>query len=148
MIVSDLLSYLPNATVPAWWGAVLSTLLAVIKFWELWRDRFRIEIGSCFTTEPHIGNEVRIRNPSPNPLILTHWEIFYGSALCPISKKSSISEREYDTEDCVITSASTHTLSFKNESYFYTNIDKLKGRTVYIKIHFAGRRVICQKLLN
>jgi hypothetical protein len=55
----------------AWWGAGLSTLLAFVKIWELWRDRLRIEVDYRFATDPNVGNSILIRNLSSRPLILS-----------------------------------------------------------------------------
>jgi len=137
---------LPEANAPAWWGAVLSTILAAVKGWEIWRDRFRVEIGGSFTSLSDIGNEVRIRNLSPKPLILVHWEVFYGSGFWPFRKESSICDRDYDASDSAIAPASAYTLTFADGSYFSTNPDRLKGRCVYIRLHVAGRGVVRRKL--
>jgi hypothetical protein len=59
----------------AWWGAGLSTLLAVVKLFELWRDRFRVDVSYNFTGNESIGNEILIRNLSSRPLILAYWEL-------------------------------------------------------------------------
>lgn len=142
----DWMTNLPDATAPAWWGAVLSTVLAAVKGWEIWRDRFRVEVGGSFTSAPDIGNEVRIRNLSPKPLILVHWEVFYGSGVWPFRKETSICERDYDAGDSTIAPVSTHTLAFVDESYFSTSYDRLKGRSVYIRLHIAGRGTIRRKL--
>jgi len=140
------MSNLPYATIPAWWGAVLSTILAAIKGWELWRNRFRVEIGGGFTSAPDIGNEVRIRNLSPNPLILVHWEVFYGSGFWPFRKEISLRDRDYDASDTTIAPVSTYTLTFADESYFSINPNRLKGRSVFIRLHIAGRGAILRKL--
>ena len=45
----------------AWWGAGLSTLLAIVKLLEFWRDRFRLEVSCNLTGSESIGNEILIR---------------------------------------------------------------------------------------
>jgi hypothetical protein len=45
---------------PAWWGAGLSTVLAVIKVAELIRDRVRVEVGGDFASLEEIGNDIHI----------------------------------------------------------------------------------------
>ncbi len=59
----------------AWWGAGLSTTLALVKLFELWQTRFRLEVSYNFTDSVEIGNEVFIRNLSAKPVILTYWEL-------------------------------------------------------------------------
>jgi hypothetical protein len=60
----------------AWWGAGLSTLLAAVKLFELWRDRFRVDVSYNFTGND-IGNDIIIRNLSSRPMILAHWDLLY-----------------------------------------------------------------------
>lgn len=144
--MSEWITNLTNATTPAWWGAVLSTILAIIKVWELWRDRFKIEIGSNFTTNAYIGNEIRIRNLTPKPLILTHWEIFHRSGIPLFRKEKSICCREFDTADSTIVPASTHKLTFSGEFYFSTALQNLKCSGIYIRVNVAGHRQLCRKI--
>src|ERR1700690_736717 len=61
----------------AMWGAVLSTLLALVNFWELWTSRSRIDISYNFTGSEDIGNEVIIRNLGGTPLLITYWELLW-----------------------------------------------------------------------
>lgn len=61
----------------ALWGAVLSTLLAAIKLFEIWQTRTQIEVSYSFASDPEIGNEVIIRNLSNKPILITYWELFW-----------------------------------------------------------------------
>ena len=61
----------------ALWGAGLSTTLALIKIWELWSSRRRIEISYGFDGRPDVGNEIIIRNLSDKPMIVTYWELLF-----------------------------------------------------------------------
>lgn len=136
-----------DATAPAWWGAVLSTILAAIKVWEFWQNRFRVEIDGSFPSAPY-ENEIRIRNLSPKPLLLVHWEVFYGLGFWPFRKeeKHICDAIDVNASDATIASVSTHSLTFTNEWYFSTDRDDLQGRSVYIRLHFAGKRPIQCKL--
>lgn len=144
--MSEWISYLPNATAPAWWGAALSTLLAIVKIWELWRERFRIHAVLISTTNRDIGNEIRIRNLSPQHLIITDWELFYGARFWSSLKKKSIHGREYDADDYILAPYSTYKCTFSDELFFRTDVKHLKGRAIYLKLHFAGRRPTLRKL--
>lgn len=46
----------------AFWGAGLSTLLAIVKLLELWSARRRIEVSYSFIGVPEEGNDIIIRN--------------------------------------------------------------------------------------
>jgi hypothetical protein len=137
---------LPEATAVAWWGAVLSTLLTVTKIWEIWQERFRVEISGTFVSDSNIGNKVRIRNLATKPVIITHWEVFYGSGIWPFRKEDSICDGDWDADDFTIKPSSTFTLSFADESYFSTNVVSMTGRSLYIRVHVAGRKTILRKL--
>ncbi|MDR3401746.1 MAG: hypothetical protein P4L99_04530 [Chthoniobacter sp.] len=129
----------------AWWGASLSTLLALIKLWEIWRQRFRVEISYNFTSETDIGNKVLIRNLTGSPIILTHWELLYSSGYWPFRRFEPLESSEHDSGDCRIDAHATRVLSFSEANYFDTGPTSLKGRAIVIRLHIAGRRpVLCQ----
>lgn len=126
----------------AWWGAGLSSLLALAKLWEVWRDRFQVEVSFNFTSAPKIGNDIRVRNLSGRTFILAHWELLYCTGHWPARKFSHLTSREYVAEDSRVEPHSTHTLSFSEQDYFDWGVDALKGRRIFIRLHIAGRRPI------
>ncbi|MGE3703516.1 MAG: hypothetical protein AB7G08_33040 [Hyphomicrobiaceae bacterium] len=131
-----------SGTLIAWWGAALSTVLAFVKLWEIWRDRFRIEVSYNFTGSEQIGNEVLIRNLGNRPFILAHWELFYASRYCHRWKESPIESREYDDGDTTVDPQRTLTLRFSEERYFWWGGAAMRRRAIYIRLHIAGRRPI------
>ncbi|RUL74079.1 hypothetical protein [Dyella choica] len=139
-------THLPNATATAWWGALLSTVLALVKGWELWRDRFRIEIDSVFTGAINIGNKIRIRNLSPNPIMISYWEVFYRAGIWPFLKKTFICDMNFDNDGTTIPSHSVYTLTFADEDYFSTSFDNQEGRKIFIRLHIAGGKTVCRKI--
>jgi hypothetical protein len=130
------------STLIAWWGAVLSTLLALAKLWELWRDRFQVEVSGNFTGNPEIGNEVLVRNLSGRTLILAYWELLYGTGHWPARRFSPLANPDYDEGDRRIEPHSTHTLRFCDDNYFDWGVSALNGRRIFIRLHIAGRRPI------
>ena len=130
----------------AWWGAGLSTVLALVKLWEFWRDRFRIDIGRNFTSEPGIGNEVHIRNLSGKPIIIGFWELFYRPHLWPLKKDSYIDSPEDDAYDQKIDPHSSETISFSGMHHFDWGWKTMKGRRIYIRLHIAGRRPVVKRV--
>lgn len=137
---------LANIDVIAWWGAGLSTLLALIKIGELWRDRFRIDIGRNFTSEPDMGNEIYIRNLSGKPIILGFWELFYRPHFWPIKKDSYIDSPEAEAYDRKIDPHSIKTLRFYDANYFCWGSKAMKGRRIYIRLYIAGRRPVLKRV--
>jgi hypothetical protein len=126
----------------AWWGAGLSTLLAILKIWEIWRDRFQLDVSYSFTSDENIGNEILIRNLSSRPFILKYWELLYGSGRWPRRKFEPIEHAEHDAGDSRIEPHATLTLHFADAQHFSWGHEALKGRKIYIRIHIAGRKPI------
>ncbi|SRR5258708_38268472 len=131
-----------GSTLIAWWGGVLSTLLALVKLWELWRDRFQVEISFNFTGSQEIGNEILVRNLSSRTFILAHWQLLYGTGRWPARRFTHLASPDYDVGDVRVESHSTHTLRFSDDDYFDWGVDALKGRRIFIRLHIAGRRPI------
>ena len=123
----------------AWWGAGLSTLLAIVKLFELWQDRFRVEVSYNFTSSESIGNEVLIRNLSSRPLILTYWELLYCSGRWPRRIFEPLQSANFDSGDHRLEPYATRTLHFSDQNYFSSEHKVLSGRRIFIRLHFAGR---------
>jgi len=130
----------PLSTSIAWWGAGLSTLLAFVKFYELWRDRVRVEVSYSFTGDENIGNEVFIRNLSSRPVILTHWDLLYCSGHWPRRSFTPLESADFDAGDRRVDSYSTLTLRFVDENYFNWGYEALNGRRIFVLLHIAGRK--------
>lgn len=130
------------STYIALWGAGLSTLLALVKLWELWQDRFRIDIGYNFTGSETEGNEIFIRNLSGSPLILSYWEVLYSSGHWPRRRLEMVECPEHDAGDCRIEPHSTLTLGFHGEKHFAWGHTARNGRKICIRLHVAGRKPI------
>ena len=122
----------------ALWGALLSTFLAGVKFWELWDKRLKINVSAVWTGSEEVGHTIRIRNLSSFSVILTGWEVFYRQPHFFTSQEELIEDSGFDWNDITIKSASTFPLEFKDEHHFSTH----KRKNIYIKLHFAGYRTI------
>ena len=136
----------PSIDFIAWWGAGLSTLLALVKLGELWRDRFRIDVGRGLTSDPGMGNDIHIRNLSGKPIILAYWDLFYRPHLWPLRKDSYIKSPEDDAHDIQIGPHSSMTLHFIGMDHFDWGWKAMKGRRIYIRLHIAGRRPILKRV--
>lgn len=130
----------------AWWGAILSTLLALIKLFEMWRDRFRIETGFTFNSDPEIGNEIIVRNLSGKPIILIHWELLYGTGKWPFMKLEEFNSTEPYENDVRIDGHSSHAFTFSENNYFGWSKDSLKNRKIYMYLYIAGKRPLLRKI--
>lgn len=126
----------------AWWGAGLSTFLALVKVWEVWDNLFRLDISYNFTSSPEIGNEILIRNLSGKPIILAHWELLHRSGQWPFAKFSTFESAEQDAGYIKIEPHSTCTLTFVEAYHFGWSPRTLSGRSIFIRLWLAGRRPI------
>ena len=127
----------------AWWGAGLSTLLAFIKLREVWLDRFRVDIGyNC----SDIDNKIYIRNLTGRPIIISYWELLYGSGIWPFRKFSTFESPAADASDIKIESHSSKTFTFSGADYFGWSEKALNGRKIYIRLDIAGRRPFLKKV--
>ena len=132
----------PGSLYVAWWGACLSTVLALVKLWELWRDRFQLEVSYNLRSDPSLGNEIYVRNLSGKPLILTHWELFHRSGRWPRRKLKFFAMADPDVGDTRVEPHTTHTLRFVDANHFSWSHGALNGRHICIQLHVAGRRPI------
>jgi hypothetical protein len=124
----------------AWWGGTVSSILAIVRLWETWRDRFRVEVSANLTSLPEIGNEVLIRNLGTRAFILTYWQLLYGSSIRPFRKFEHLASPDYDEGDRKVEPFETCTLPFMEDNHFDWGVDALAGRDIYIRLCIAGRR--------
>ena len=137
----------PTSNILALWGAGLSTILAALKILETWKSRERIEVGYGFKGLPELGNEIIIRNLSAKPQILTYWELQWRERKLFQWKTSDRVSPDEHFQDIQIPPYSTKSLTFQNQDYFGWGHRTLAGRTIYIKLQFAGRsRPILRKV--
>jgi hypothetical protein len=130
------------ALIVAAWGAILSTLLAGIKVWGVWRDRHRIDVAYSFATDENVGNTISIRNLAGRPLILSYWELLYGTGTWPLKNFEAMQWPDHDHGDQKMETYSVYPLTFSGGNHFDWSSKALKGRKIYIRLHFAGRKPI------
>ncbi len=122
------------------WGALLSTGLGVIKFFEWWRDRHQIDVSYSFSTSAYDGNIVFIRNLSNRPIIITHWQLFAADDRKRKQGYTHIASAEFDAGDHVVAANASYELKFIEGDHFNTSPKFLKGRSIFIELRIAGRR--------
>lgn len=128
------------------WAGIVSTALAVIKIYETWRDRSRIDV-SLFTTSSEVhGNELQIRNLSDKPIFIIHWELFAAHDAKGKRDCFSIESGDFDSRDISLAPHSSLHWSFSEANFFSTEDKFLKGRSIYLKLWIAGRRPWTQKI--
>ncbi|WP_345977577.1 hypothetical protein [Sulfurimonas sp. HSL3-7] len=129
------------------WGAGLSTLLALIKIWELWSSRRRIEVSYNFVGLPEIGNDIIIRNLSDKPMTVTYWELLF----CEKKAFKWVPYRNENpadgTSDIYIAGHSSIKLNFSGPKYFAWGHKALGGKRLYLNLYIAGKRKPVKKLV-
>jgi hypothetical protein len=119
------------------WAATISTILAVVKLWEIFCQRFRMDVGSSLTSSSEIGNEIHLRNLAARPMILTHWELERADGTWPFRRYSAFCSPEGFSHDIRIEPDSSKTLSFTGIDHFDWGVN---AKPTFIKLHFSGRR--------
>lgn len=129
-------------------GALLTATLGIVG-WPVrrglkkigqWRKRFRIEIAWFFTTCSERGNEIIIRNLGDRPVILIYWELLWVSGWRTLWKKTPFRLPEEEIADVRIDAQSSYKLLFAEADHFAWGPTDLRGRKIYIRLWFAGRR--------
>lgn len=121
----------------ACWGALLSSLLAILKAVEFQRTRFRIDVSPTLTSSEGEGHRVRVQNLSSRPVLLEYWEVLYCSGRWPTRKLEHVSSPA-DVQDTTIDACSSFTIRFQDEDHFAWSDKFLNGRQIMIRLHFAG----------
>lgn len=129
----------------AWWGAGLSTLLAAVRLFEFWRNRFRIEVDPHLRGHPDQGNTIFVRNLSGYPVVMTHWELIWSSRRWPRLEPSRCMQPD-DSGDICIGAGSSRALEFEGQEYFRWDRNSLAGRRIYLRLHFAGKRAVLREV--
>jgi hypothetical protein len=124
----------------ALWGAILSTLLAITKFWELWKDRTNIEVSYNFTGSDDIGNEVIIRNLATTPIIITYWELIWRDRKLFYWKETSRIAPDEFFSDIKLSGHTSTKLTFKEIDHFDWSPSALGTNKIFLRVHIAGKR--------
>lgn len=124
------------------WGAALSTSLALIKIWEIWRARRRLDYGYNFTDDPKIGNEITIRNLSSTAIIISYWELVWLKSKWYGFKKEETKTitAEHDFSDWIIAPHSSQKLTFSEGHYFSWSGKANFGTKLYLRVMIAGEK--------
>jgi len=131
-------------TILAIWGAVLSTALAVVKLWEIYRDRFRISSSINFDGTGENRTVVSIYNHHKDTIIITALDLFWTTNL---KKEELAYHPEIGFEqgcNLTIPAHEVKPLVFKEMYYFGCRQDK---GNLYMRVHIAGRKKSITQLL-
>jgi hypothetical protein len=123
------------------WGAALSTGLAAIKIFEVWRERPRLTTSYSFSSHPDYGeNEIIIENPTKTPVMISYWELLWLKRRWPM--RNVRYGRFPDDGYCNITigAHSRHNLKFTESEYFSASRTVKEFGAIYLRLHVVWRR--------
>ena len=118
------------------YGAALSTILALIKFWELWRDRLKISVAIGWNNLGPDITEVQITNSYKNPITIVWLELYWATHRRSTSKSKNIDLGMETGCRIELPAFSTKSLKFSEQYAF----DPQTGKgNLYAKFSVAGR---------
>ena len=137
-MVKEILTEFSEKAIP-YWGAILSTVLAIEKFWSIWKNRPRIEVFRKFSTDAESGNEITIMNISSTPMIIAHWELFHTKAKCDGKYEVITNAFEMGMDEINIPAYSSRKLVFADQDYFSWYSSSDKPFKIYLRLFIAGK---------
>lgn len=137
-----------NQNYIAIWGAVLSTILAIIKIYEIWISRRRVEITCYFDGREDVGNDVIVRNISDKQMIITYWKLSFCKREGLFWKEYNSEEPLQDACDIFIPPHTSKKFNFSNEQYFSWSFLPMKTQRIFFEIFIAGRNRSIKKIIH
>jgi hypothetical protein len=137
-----------NPNYIALWGAVLSTILGLIKIYELWSSRRKVEITCYFDSRPEVGNDVIVRNISDKQIILTYWQLLFYKKEKFRWKEFNSEEPCEDAHDILIPPHSSKKFNFSEQYYFSWGVKAMENKRIYFKIFIAGKKRPIKSLMH
>ncbi len=123
------------------WGAGLSTLLGLLKLWEVfWRDRIKLSTTYSFTGAEGINDEVIIVNRSDSPVQISHWSLAWKPRLFRFNKVAEDLTPDERGERFTINPRSEHVLLFSEDDKFDWGWKATEGRNLYLALYLYDRR--------
>jgi hypothetical protein len=124
----------------ALWGALVSTSLAVVKLWEIWRDRRRLSTTYAFSSHPKHNQKIFIANLSKDPLMLTLIELYQSQKKMFRRKKTRLLAPDKIIHAVVIPSKSFYTIEYSEEDNFPDPFKNDEWNHLFLELHVAGER--------
>lgn len=125
---------------------IISISLALLKFWEVIRDRLRIE---AWHSSFYKDDRIYLANPTRNTILITHWNLVWIKKRFFITIHKNEVSTNYDTDDCLIRIEPCNyaDISF-NEEYGINWTPKEDNIDLCIELHIAGRKRSIRKTIH
>jgi hypothetical protein len=121
------------------WATVVSTGLALIKVWEISRERVRLTTSYSLTADPEQGNDIIISNVSMTPVMVSYWELLW---LRRRNFRKIITDGRFPDEgycNIIIGPHARYILNFRDRQHFEWGRSVVDKGTLYLKLHVVGR---------
>jgi hypothetical protein len=123
------------------WGAGLSTILALVKIWEvLWKDRQRLKTIYNFSGQDGHTDEITIVNLSSAPVQISYWTLAWEPRYLRLSKFITDLTPADGVYAFVVAPHASHTIGFAGEDQFDWGWKAATGRRLYIRLFMYDRR--------
>ena len=122
------------------WAAILSTVLAAIKLWEMWSTRMRLRTSFSFTGDPQRGNEITIQNPTDTPVMINYWELLWRKRFRLKSTTVDGIFPEVGYCDITVGQHASHYFEFRDDKHFDWGRSTTSKGWLYLRLHVVGRR--------
>lgn len=131
-----------HSEIAAYWGAVISTVLGLIKLREVYLNRIRLLVSYSFTSDPTRGNEIQLANPSNVPVMVQNWKLLWVKKRR--LRKDIIKELTFDDEPelCGINigAHSRHSIYFQDQDHFEWGFRTKAYGKLYIQVFIVEKK--------
>ncbi len=122
------------------WAAVISSALACIKIWEVWRDRLHLSTSYEFSAPGYGGNRIIVENPSKTPVMISYWELLWIKRRRVTRETTGGRFPDEGYCDITIPAHGRHVLKFDDEEYFDWGHSTIPKGKLYLRLDIIGRR--------
>lgn len=134
------------------WGALLSTILATIKIYEIKNEIGKIN-GFFVKGDPSTrdSNTIRITiwNSTCGPIEIRQWQVFIASGYWPFRNFTEVSRKpDDDYSNQRIESLEIGDINFQQKSIDIWAETEFHKKKAYIRLHLSGRRPMMRRLEN
>lgn len=121
------------------WGAGLSTMLGLVKAWEVfWRDRLRIETSYSF-----VGNDdpdtIIVVNLSNKPVQVSHWTLTWSPTWFRFWIETIDATPDEGGASFFVGAHSQQILTFSDHDKIPSSYNTTRGRKLVLRLHIFGR---------
>lgn len=124
------------------WGGILSTILAIIKIWEVrYKDRPRFATAYAFTDMPGEPNTITIANLSSLPVQVSHWALAWHPRRFQWNPGKVMDVTPEDRGwQFSIKGHDSHTIEFSDDEKFEWGHRAASGRDLILTLSIFGQR--------